>query len=131
MKKTPTDYEILSKIYDDYFDEYQAYEKNKEVRSAYNYVPIDIKKLAMKLGTDENILFGRLYYHLEKRFGYTNPDNTNVYFFAKKVGKDMHCIHYPYLASVLASMKSENRKYMVATSLSGIAIIISIVALLL
>ncbi|MBT9612358.1 MAG: hypothetical protein IV108_03720 [Burkholderiales bacterium] len=131
MKKTPTDYEILSKIYDDYFDEYRTFEQNKEIRSSYNYVPIDLKKLATKLETDENILFGRLYYHLEKKFGYTNPDNTNVQFFAKKVGKDMHCIHFPYLASVLASMKSENRKYMVATSLSVVAIVISIIALLL
>jgi hypothetical protein len=130
MKKTPTDYEILKKTYDNYIDEYLAYEKNEDIRESQNLVPIDLVEISKELDSDGNILFGRLYYHLEKKYGYTNANGTKVYFFAMKIGEDMHCIHFPYLASVLASMKSEDRKYIIATSLSGVAIVISIIALL-
>src|SRR5262245_28891820 len=67
-KKTiPTDLKILQAIYDQHFDEYAGFEPAKPNRGDKLYVPIDIAKIASKLDTDGDIIFGRLYYVLERK----------------------------------------------------------------
>ncbi len=63
--KIPTDFEILKMIYQDYYGDFSNYSKSNPSRSCKNYVPIDIRKIANKLNVDGDIIFGRLYYHLE------------------------------------------------------------------
>lgn len=132
MRKLPTDIQILKAIYDTYYHEFIAYEKRGgQKRSSKMYVPIDIEKISRMFGADSDLIFGRLYYHLENKFGYKDNDGGRVHFFALRIGSDIHCVHFPYLASVLATMKSENRKFIIATTLSIAALIISLVAIFL
>ena len=50
------------------------------------------KKIGKELGVDGDIIFGRLYYYLSKKYSFENSDETKVDFFALKVGDDKHCI---------------------------------------
>ena len=127
--KTPTNLEILNVIYNDYYEDYVKYSRNDGARSSKNYVPIDCNKIAKKWDVDVNIIFGRLYYHLDKIYGYENNDGSKVPFFSIKVGEDKHCINFPLLSSVLAGMRQENKKYLIVTWLSIIALIISAISI--
>lgn len=140
MQKPPTDRKILKAIYARYYEQYAAYdEKDPDRRSSKIWMPIDIDELAAHLSLESDILFGRLYYHLNNRYGYTVDDQrpaqekykTRVELFALKVGGDHHCIHFPLLASVLASLEDENKKYRLATTMAIIALGISLITFLL
>ena len=80
---------------------------------------------------DKDIVFGRLYYHLNKKHGYKNDDGSYVHLFTPVAGKDRHCVNFPLVASVLANLRQENKKYRIATTLAVISLFISIVSLLL
>ncbi|MCP3953950.1 MAG: hypothetical protein GY697_17295 [Desulfobacterales bacterium] len=108
MRKPPTDLKMLKAIYKRYYDQYAAYSDENKIRSAKIWVPIDIYKLADALGTESDILFGRLYYHLNNKYGKAGDEGMQVELFAIRVGSDHHCIHFPLLASILASLEDEN-----------------------
>lgn len=131
MKRLPTDLELLNTIYDMYFDEYASYVEGKSTRRSKNYVPLDIRKIAEKLKTEEDIIFGRLYYVLERRHGYKNERGTDVHFFAHNLGEgEIHSIHFPYMASELAGLRNEHRTAhhnFIAAAVSAIAATISVV----
>lgn len=129
MKKTPTDLELLNAIYDRYYDEFAKYSKEERLRNSKIYVPIDCSEIAKQLGVNADIIFGRLYYHLENKYGYTHEDGSKVCFFACKVGGDPHCINFPYLASVLATLMLENRRFNITTWIAILALIISIISI--
>jgi hypothetical protein len=105
MKNTPTDIEILNKIYNNYYKAFSSFSKDKPNRQTKIFLPIDIKKIADELKVDEDIIFGRLYYDFEKRYGYKQDDGTNAHFFSLAVGNDRHCINFPYAASILANIE--------------------------
>lgn len=124
----PTDLKILSIIYEEYYDTFISFSKNNSDRSAKNFIPVDIKLIAQKLGVDVDIIFGRLYYHLEQKYGYKRPDDTDdtkVAFFTLKAGVDKNCINFPYMASVLANLQEKEKKYTAATTLAILSIIIA------
>ena len=129
--KTPTDLKMLNEIYNDYYDDFIAFEKDESISSTKIYIPIDISKIAQKFDVDIDIIFGRLYYHLEKKYGYKDEDNAHVHFFSIRVGGDKHCINFPYLSSVVAALRDENRKYRLATGMAIVSFIVSIISFLL
>ncbi|MNO49572.1 hypothetical protein D3C76_399270 [compost metagenome] len=92
-------------------------------------MPIDCKMIAKELDVDGDIVYGRLYYHLEQKHGYTRSDGSNVAFFSMMVGSDRHCVNFPLLASVLAGLQEESSKFQLATWLSTFAIVISLASL--
>jgi len=126
MKKLPTDLQILNYIYDTYYRQFIEFSKDNPTRSASIFVPIDIEMIANKFGVHEDIIFGRLYYHLEKKYGYQNKNGTGVPFFALKVGSDKYCINFPYMASVLANLQDVEEKYITATKMSQWALFIAV-----
>ena len=130
MKALPTDIQILDAIYERYYDSFTGYSETNKNRSAKIYVPIEIKELAGDLKIDPDIVFGRLYYHLEEKYGYKHDDGSRVHFFALVAGEDRHCINFPYMASVLASLRDEDRKYRIATRIAVISLFLSVIALL-
>jgi len=130
MAKIPTDLKILQAIYDRYYDAFRAYSGENRGRSSKIFVPIDVGEVAESLGVDADIVFGRLYYHLNERFSYKHDDDSRVEFFALSVGDNRHCVNFPYLASVLADLQDRNRKYLVPTVLAGLSLIIAIIAIL-
>ena len=128
--KPPSDLKILDVIYKLYYDEFQSFTQEPDVqngRVGKIHVPIDCKMIARELGVDSDIVFGRLYYHLEERYGYKREGSNRVSFFSLGVEGDRHCVNFPLLASVLAGLQEENSKFQWATVLSAIALLISIV----
>ena len=129
MKKPPTDLEILEEIYERYFATYVGYSRETATRGSKVYVPIDIKTIAKHFKTDEDIIFGRLYYHLEPKYGFTQDNDSKVHFFALSVGIDTHCIQFPLLASLIASLREERSKHLIATWLSAAALVVSVISI--
>jgi hypothetical protein len=129
MKKTPTDLELLNTIYERYYTEFTKYSEEERIRQSKIMVPVDCAEIANRLGVDGDIVFGRLYYHLEKKYGYTQDDGSKVRFFALAAGKDRHCVNFPYLASVLATLRQEKQKFTITTWISVGAAVISVVSL--
>jgi hypothetical protein len=129
MKRTPTDIEILDRIYDNYYDEFSSFSKDKPNRQNKTFIPIDIERIASQLNVDVDIVFGRLYYDFEKRFGYKNDDGIIVHFFASKFGNEKHCINFPFAASVLANMRDEKKKYGLSTGIAILSLIVSVVSI--
>ncbi|MNF65445.1 MULTISPECIES: hypothetical protein [Pseudomonas] len=130
--KPPTDLKILSTIYKLYYEEFKNHSRKPGIengRETKIFVPIDCKMIAKELDVDGDIVYGRLYYHLEQKHGYTRSDGSNVAFFSMMVGSDRHCVNFPLLASVLAGLQEESSKFQLATWLSTFAIVISLASL--
>lgn len=125
----PTDLEILDRIYECYYREFEQYTDQEDGRAAKIYVPIDLEKVADELGVDADIVFGRLYYDLEKRYGYAQDDGSKVHFFALKIGGDAHAVNFPYLASVVAQLRAKKEKHLTATVISIVSLLIAIASI--
>lgn len=130
MRILPTDLKILNVIYEEYYDTFISFSKNNSDRSAKNFIPVDIKLIAQKLGVDVDIIFGRLYYHLEQKYGYSRSGGSKVAFFVLKIGSVTNCINFPYMASVLANLRESEKKYTAATVIATISLVIAILSLI-
>jgi hypothetical protein len=134
MRNAPTELELLDTIYEKYYDAFAAYDDKAPSRGSKNYVPIDIDAVGRALGVDPEIVFGLLYYHLEKKYGYDVPSGlkdrppSRMHFFAMGLGGERHCIHFPYLAGVVAGLRSDDRKYRLATTMAVVSFVISLVS---
>lgn len=128
--KMPTDYQLLKKIYELYIRRYSEFDNKNKNRQTQNYVPIDIKLIAEEFGDVEpNIIFGRLYYHLEEKYGFKRDDETIVKFFAFEVGDDKHCIHFPLLSSVVAGLREEKNNEVFTRRMALWALLLSFVSI--
>lgn len=123
--KLPSDRQILECIFKKYKHDF-VNDSVEKPRSSKIYVPIDCKSIAHELKTDPDIVFGRLYYHLEQKYGYKQSDGARVHLFALKVGNDPKCVNFPLLASVLAGLQEEKRRYLITHAIAVIALIVSI-----
>ena len=130
MKRLPTDYEILNAIYERYYDDFASFVGSEPTRSAKIMVPIDVRDLSSDMGVDPDIIFGRLYYHLERRHGYRQDDGSRVHLFALAAGDDRHCINFPLASSVLANLRDENRKYRIVTGIAVVSLVVSVASIL-
>ncbi|HET8747409.1 MAG TPA: hypothetical protein VFM98_17550 [Ramlibacter sp.] len=126
--KLPSDRRILECIFDRYAGEFENFELEK-TRSSKIYVPVDCKAVAATLKTNPDIVFGRLYYHLEKRYGYVQADGSKVHLFALKVGNDSKCVNFPLLASVLAGLQEERTRHLVPQAIAIAALVVSIASI--
>lgn len=124
MKPLPSDYKILKEIYKIYYDDFSNHDHSDESRIMF---PVDLALIAKNLKADKNVVFGRLYYYLSEKYSYKTGDSTWVKFFELNAGGLGHCVNFPLLASVLASLHDEREKYLLATTLSVVAIAISII----
>lgn len=130
MKPLPTDLQILNAIYERYYGEFafQAARREKKI-----IVPIDIGVVAKRLGVDPDIVFGRLYYHLDPKFRHTSTrsdsdDPVSVRLFLPRPDFGYDAVHFPYMASVLAEMRAEDRKQKTSTSIAWFSLAVSVLA---
>jgi hypothetical protein len=134
MRNAPTELKLLDTIYEKYYDAFAAYDEKAPGRGSKNYVPIDINEIGRALGVDPDIVFGLLFWHLEKKYGYDVPSQiggqapSRMHFFAMRVDGQPHCIHFPYLAGIVAGLRSDDRKYRLATTISVISFFVSLVS---
>lgn len=118
MRRIPTDLEILKTIHKLYYDEYVNFDKDSSSRNFKLFVPIDIERIAKKLRTESDIVFARLYYNMEHKYGYDRSARLGadrVHFFMNKIPQvgsqkfEYHCINYPYMVAVLAELAEQYR----------------------
>jgi hypothetical protein len=131
MRRPPPDREILRKIHKRYYEQFGGFKENEPEleRESKIYVPIDCVAIAQDLSVDPDIVFGRLYYHLEKKYGYTQQDGSRVHLFAFAVGKDRHAVHFPLLSAVLAELEQSWFQFTAPLIISASALILSIIGL--
>jgi hypothetical protein len=127
--RVPTDLQILSAIWSRYYPEFARYARDELRRKTKIYVPISIEAIATELKVDGDIVFGRLYYHLEQKHGYQRGAKEWVHLFALEVGGDRHCVNFPLMASVLAGLQQEDRQFQVATWIAWLSLAVSVFAL--
>lgn len=144
MRNTPTDLQLLEYIYTKYYQEYINYVPEKRQRVERIYVPLDLQRMATHFKVDINILFGRLYYHLDYKYAYKKDDGKRVAFFQNelhgdiydvadgkhKAHRDVDCINFPYLTAVVANLREERKKYTEAAIIAACSVLISAIALL-
>lgn len=128
MRRLPTDLQILTAIYDRYYDVFAGFEGSE--RASKIYVPIDIKTVANDLGVDPDIVFGRLYYHLDKRYGYVNDDGSKVRLFSPRAGGDQDCVQFPLAAAVLADLREQARRHRTSTWIAAGSLVVSLMAIM-
>jgi hypothetical protein len=128
--RPPTDFELLKAIY-----EHHEYEYRRTVSPAGDqFMAIDIPEIASKLGTTDQIVFGRLYRHLDPKYAHEpNPSvgrTSRKSFFGPQVGHLVNAINFPVLEAVLAGLWQERRRNLWAIGLSVASIAISVAALI-
>lgn len=126
MKKLPTDRELLKVIFDHYHKDFVAYSDENKTRESKIYVPIDFSDVATELGVDKDIVFGRLYYHLNKKYGYKEDDGSLVSLYSTRLGNDRHVVNFPLLAAVLADLEQANFRFLAPMIISIVALTLSI-----
>lgn len=93
------------------------------------YLPIAVTDIARRLGCDPAMLFGYLYYYLDRKHRYETAPYTWMHLFAIKVGERRHCVNYPYLAGILAAGDCESTRSRWAIRLALAALLLSLVAI--
>ena len=128
--RIPTDLEILNTIYKLYHKDFVLYDDDENIRNNKVYVPINCQKVADILGVNGDILFGRLYYHLDKKYRYTQEDDSKVYFFAfNEIPDNPQSINFPLMTSVLADFREREEKFWTTAIIAILAVIISCISL--
>jgi hypothetical protein len=127
----PTDERLLREIYRRYLGAFSDFSDEDKTRNAKIWVPIDIMALSRKFRCDEDLIFGRLYYHFNSKFGSHTGEGDKVNFFNIRLGQDRHCVNFPLLASVLSDLQDERRRFLISTRLAALSLIVSSVSIFL
>jgi len=127
--KIPTDRQVLQAIYDRYKDSLEHFDRNLADRQSKIMVPIDCEEIAQRLQVHPDIVFGRLYYHLDQKYGYKMPDGSRASLFAMVAGRDRDCVNLPFLASVLAGLQEEWNRHAFAIGMAAASLVLSLVAI--
>ncbi len=109
-QRLPTDLVLLEEIYNRYYKTFAEYSRDQPNRTTKNYVPIDVQSLADHFNVDGDIIFGRLYYHLDRKYRFQQADGSNVPFFSRQI--DEQSVQFPLLAAVIAGLHEERQKYL-------------------
>ena len=125
MRSLPTDRKILKCIYEMYELDYPGKE-NGEARGKNDpYLPIKVHDVAARLGCSAEMLFGLLYYHLDAKYRYEQGSDSMVHLFSLKLGSEIHCVNFPYLAAVLAEKDTEHKRQLWSLAISLMALVLS------
>ena len=81
MDDIPTDLEIIEDIYYRYHDDFRKYAKKEPDRIARIRVPIEVEDVAEACGVEEDMIFGRIFYHFNKKYSYTDTKGEVTTFF--------------------------------------------------
>ena len=129
MNKLSTDREVLKCIYEMYESSYPGVKRDSSGGENDPYLAIDVPAVAEKLQCKPELLFGRLYYHLDFKHRYKQENGALVYLFYLKLGDKRHAVHFPYLAAILAGHDQEHRKQLWSLGISVVALVLSVASL--
>jgi len=131
MSKLPTDRQVLRCIYETYSSAYPGPAPEGGGRPPNDpFVPVDLRAVAVKLNVQPELLFGRLYYHLEAKHRYQQSSGAWVNLFLLDIQRKGHSVNFPYLAALLAGHDQEHRKQLLSLCFSLIAIGLSLASLI-
>jgi hypothetical protein len=129
VAKLPTDRELLRAIYDRY---YREFDPGNPSRLAKVLVPLDLALIANEVRVDSELVFGRLYYHLEPKYGAPNGKD-DIHLFSISASTDgkteRHVVNFPLLESALATLEYEHRKFQWATGIAFFSVAVALIAL--
>ena len=128
--RLPTDRYLLQCIYDMYQADYPGPKAAAGPGANDPYVPINVHAVAAKVGMSPELVFGRLYFHLDQKYRYKHDNGVTVSLFTLKVEEKRHAVQFPYLASILAAQNQEFRRFAVGLTMSSVALGVSLVSLL-
>jgi hypothetical protein len=126
----PTDREILRCIFEMYEPAYPGKEPGEARGKNDPYLPIKVPEVASRLGCSPEMLFGRLYYHLDAKYRYTQDNDAYVHLFSLKVGAERHCVNFPYLAAVLAEKDEEHKRQLWSLRVAIVALVLSVASII-
>ena len=94
------------------------------------YVPIDIDKIAAHLKTHPKLIFGGLYYHLNREYNYKMGGASPVKLFMPAISGEKfptpqrNRTQFPFLTSILAELEEDQRRHSKVIKISiGVAVI--------
>ena len=126
MAGIPTDERMLSTIYKLYIGDFKAHTEENKIRQTKIWVPLDLEMLSKKLRTDPDLLFGRLYYHMNGKYGSKTGDGDDVSFFYMRLGPDRHVVNFPLMTSVLADLNEDKKRFIISTRVAGLSLLVSL-----
>lgn len=129
MTELPTDRQILRCIHEMYKNDYPEKGEDETRTRTDPYLPIVVKDVALRLGCHPEMLFGRLYYHLDAKHRYKQDSGASVHLFSIVVGSERHCVNFPYLAAVLAEKNEEHTRQLWSLWLSIAALVLSVASI--
>ncbi len=128
MKHLPTDRQVLKCIYLIYENDYPG----KKIGSKGEndpFVPIDLRIIGNELKITPELVFGRLYFHLETKYRLKQESGAWVNLFVLDIENKGHSINFPYLTAILAGYEQEYRKQLWTMVISCLALAISVASL--
>jgi hypothetical protein len=93
------------------------------------YLPIDVSAVARRLECKPELLFGRLYYYLDAKYRYKQDNDALVSLFYLNLNGKRHCVHFPFLASILAQHDDEHRRHSWSLAVSFVALVLPLAAI--
>ncbi|MEL7107694.1 MAG: hypothetical protein AAGJ68_13300 [Pseudomonadota bacterium] len=125
----PTDEHLLAMIYKNNLKAFSDWSEDNKTRVAKIWVPIDIDAMAKKYRCDPDLIFGRLYYHMNEKYGSSTGDGQDVNFFNMRLANDRHVVNFPLLTSVLANLQDERKRFIISTRLAALSLVISAISI--
>ncbi|MFP8488672.1 hypothetical protein ACKGJO_06170 [Gracilimonas sp. Q87] len=129
MSRIPTDFEIMEELYERYYDSFRKYAKEEPDRIARSRVPINVQEIASACGVEEDMIFGRIFYHFNKKYSYKDEKGRVTTFFVTDKFEGLS-VNFPLVASVLADLKHEKKQNDTLFIISSCALACSIFALI-
>jgi len=129
MEKIPTDQEILEEIYTRYHEEFRRYAKKEPDRVARIRVPVDVEEIASACGVEQDMIFGRIFYHFNKKYSYKDGDGKVTTFFTTEKFEGLS-VNFPLVASVLADIHATQKNKETFIAVSATAVGVAVIALL-
>ena len=129
MSRIPTDLEIMEELYERYFESFRKYATEDPDRIARIRVPINVQEVAEACGVEEDMIFGRIFYHFNKKYSYKDEKGNVTTFFITDKFEGLS-VNFPIVASVLADLRVEKRKTDNYLFISSAALALSVIALL-
>ncbi|MEM1087663.1 MAG: hypothetical protein AAFZ74_09830 [Pseudomonadota bacterium] len=125
----PTDETLLATIYARYLKSFSEWSDDNKTRVAKIWVPIDIDALGKKFRCDPDLIFGRLYYHMNEKYGSKTGDGQEVNFFNMRLANDRHVVNFPLLTSVLADLQDNRKRFIISTRLAALSLVVSAISI--
>ena len=125
----PTDETLLAEIYKRYLKSFSEWSEENKTRVTKIWVPIDIDALGKKFRCDPDLIFGRLYYHMNEKYGSKTGDGQEVNFFNMRLANDRHVVNFPLLTSVLADLQDNRKRFIISTRLAALSLVVSAISI--